>query len=59
MKETTRPVIYSLEKDKFSKSAIKVGRSLRKVGPEVLMDQFYKFYEKLEIVTKHQTVECL
>ena len=44
MKETTRPVIYSLEKDKFSKSAIKVGRSLRKVGPEVLMDQFYKFY---------------
>ena len=59
MKARTRPVVYSLEKKKYSECAQFVARSLRVVSKEILEDQFYTFLQRLESETQKQTIESL
>ena len=51
--------MYSLENPNFTKSAMKIARSARIVEKDMLEEQFYKFTQRLESVTNHQSIDNL
>ena len=59
MRERSQPIVYSLEKANFTKSAMKIAKSVRIVEKDMLEEQFYKFTQRLESVTNHQSIDNL
>lgn len=59
IKERSVPNIHALERNKFSKCAQKVCRSVRDVDSEELQTQFYKLIKRLHMVTKDKSYKEL